>query len=71
MQARFFPNATVIQLQQEGIDTVDDPWILKIQSSRLLTSDVLQDGYLIPTLQRQLVQRSDTRLSGEIPTKTD
>ena len=49
------PNVTVVQTQQEGIDTVDDlvDFDKDTIERLLLTFDALQEGYLILTLQRQ------------------
>jgi hypothetical protein len=57
------PNATVIQLQTEGINVVADLADFDTKTRRpssrsLLTFDALQEGYLILTLQRQPVPQS-------------
>jgi predicted RecB family nuclease len=53
------PNATAVQLQEEGIDTVADLADFdKTPSSRLLlTYAVRREGYLIRTLERLQVRR--------------
>jgi hypothetical protein len=56
-QMGILPNATVVQLQQEGIDTFDslavfDKTTTHWAASLLLNLDALQEGYLTLTLER-------------------